>query len=67
MCRILHAQSFSIWQRLPLLFNLSKPGRLRNKYLKILHNETKRVIEMRRKILEKNNIHGIADAGKFID
>jgi len=52
-CRILHKQSFSFWQRFNLLFNLSSAGRARNAALKVLHEETYRVINMRRKLLQE--------------
>lgn len=48
MCRILHHQSFSVWKRIPFLFNLSSDGQLRNGALKVLHGETQRVIKLRR-------------------
>lgn len=42
------AQSFSLWKRIPFLFNLTSSGRQLNAALKILHDETRRVIRVRR-------------------
>ncbi|XP_064556307.1 probable cytochrome P450 4s3 [Drosophila montana] len=53
ICRILHRQSFSFWQRFNLLFNLSAAGRQRDAALRVLHEETYRVINMRRKLLQQ--------------
>lgn len=44
----MHQQSFSLWKRIPFLFNLTASGRQRNAALKFLHNETRRVIKLRR-------------------
>lgn len=48
VCKILHEQSFSLWKRIPFLFNLTESGRQRNAALRILHDETRRVIKLRR-------------------
>ncbi|EDW06367.1 probable cytochrome P450 4s3 [Drosophila mojavensis] len=52
ICRILHHQSFSFWQRFNILFNLSAAGQERNAALRVLHGETNRVIQQRRKQLQ---------------
>ncbi|KAH8396449.1 hypothetical protein KR222_010434 [Zaprionus bogoriensis] len=51
ICRILHRQSFSFWQRFNFLFEFSAAGRARNAALRVLHEETYRVIKLRRKLL----------------
>ncbi|KAH8386854.1 hypothetical protein KR093_002971 [Drosophila rubida] len=53
ICHILHRQSFSFWQRFNVLFNLSTAGRKRNAALRVLHEETHRVINMRRQQLQQ--------------
>jgi len=47
----MHKQSFSFWQRLNVFFKHSKPGREREAALKVLHDETNRVIRLRREQL----------------
>ncbi|XP_062139798.1 probable cytochrome P450 4s3 [Drosophila sulfurigaster albostrigata] len=56
ICHILHRQSFSFWQRFNVLFRLSEAGRTRNAALKVLHEETYRVINMRRKQLQEQQL-----------
>ncbi|XP_016924202.2 probable cytochrome P450 4s3 [Drosophila suzukii] len=51
ICRVMHKQSFSFWQRLNVFFKHSKPGREREAALKVLHDETNRVIRLRREQL----------------
>ncbi|ALC49760.1 Cyp4s3 [Drosophila busckii] len=51
ICHILHKQSFSFWQRLNFVFNLTAKGRERNAALSVLHGETDRVIRQRREQL----------------
>ncbi|KAI8118845.1 putative cytochrome P450 4s3 [Lucilia cuprina] len=64
ICHILHKKSFSFWQRINIFFKFTKPGRERDDALKILHNETNRVIKLRRKLLEDSQIHNMNDAQK---
>ncbi|XP_034489516.1 probable cytochrome P450 4s3 [Drosophila innubila] len=61
ICRILHKQSFSFWQRFNVLFNLSEAGRVRNAALQVLHEETYRVINMRRKQLQQAQAEQLAE------
>ncbi|XP_030382361.1 probable cytochrome P450 4s3 [Scaptodrosophila lebanonensis] len=61
ICRILHKQSFSFWQRFNLLFKFSEAGRQRNAALHVLHDETNRVIRMRRELLQKSKINSLSD------
>lgn len=61
MCKILHHQSFSVWKRIPFLFNLSADGKLRNSALKVLHEETHRVIKLRRSQMELEGWKSPAD------
>ena len=56
MCYVSHKQSFSFWNRFGFLFNRSELGKKRNEALKVVHNETWRVIEMRRKLLQNDEI-----------
>lgn len=56
VCKILHHQSFSIWKRIPFLFNMSAEGRIRNKALNVLHNHTRKVIKLRRQLMEADSI-----------
>ncbi|KAH8420159.1 hypothetical protein KR009_006410 [Drosophila setifemur] len=51
ICRVLHKQSFSFWQRLNIFFKHTKAGKERDACLSILHEETKRVIRVRREQL----------------
>ncbi|KAH8273463.1 hypothetical protein KR018_002460 [Drosophila ironensis] len=51
ICRILHQQSFSFWQRMNVFFKYTQAGRERDACLKILHDETRRVIRDRREQL----------------
>lgn len=67
MCRIAHRQSFSTWQRISVLFNLSPAGRERGRALKILHGETNRVIALRRQMLENEKINNFADTGESLN
>ncbi|XP_068159952.1 LOW QUALITY PROTEIN: probable cytochrome P450 4s3 [Drosophila tropicalis] len=53
ICRVLHKQSFSFWQRLNVFFKYTQMGRDRDNALKILHDETNRVIRQRRQQLQK--------------
>lgn len=48
VCRSVHEQLFSLWKRNSFLFNLSVSARQRNSAIEILHNETRRVIKLRR-------------------
>lgn len=52
----MHKQSFSFWQRLNVFFKHTKPGKEREAALKVLHDETNRVIRLRREqlIQERN-------------
>lgn len=56
ICHILHKQSFSFWQRFNILFDLSSAGRARNAALRVLHDETYRVIKLRRKLLQEQQL-----------
>lgn len=67
MCRISHKQSFSLWKRFPLLFNLTAESKERRNALAILHGETNRVIQLRRKTLKESNVLSLADAEKVDD
>ncbi|XP_017093169.1 probable cytochrome P450 4s3 [Drosophila bipectinata] len=51
ICRVLHKQSFSFWQRLNVFFKYTQAGRERDNCLKVLHDETTRVIRLRREQL----------------
>ncbi|XP_017017316.1 probable cytochrome P450 4s3 [Drosophila kikkawai] len=51
ICRVMHKQSFSFWQRLNIFFRHTKPGKERDAALKVLHDETNRVIRLRREQL----------------
>ncbi|KAM7348107.1 cytochrome P450 4s3 [Cochliomyia hominivorax] len=64
ICHILHKKSFSFWQRMNIFFKFTKPGRERDAALKVLHEETNRVIKLRRKLLEDSHIHNMNDAQK---
>lgn len=64
MCRLMHKQSFSLWQRIGILYKFSVDGRRRAKAVRILHNETKRVIELRRKMVNELQINS-KDLGQF--
>lgn len=48
MCAILNEQMFSTWQQNPWLFNMSSKRRHRDETLKVLHGQTKQVIQQRR-------------------
>ncbi|XP_075155568.1 putative cytochrome P450 4s3 [Haematobia irritans] len=67
ICRILHKKSFSFWQRNNIFFKYTEAGRQRDACLKILHNETNRVIQLRRKMLEDSKITNMNDAEKSYD
>ena len=64
ICRILHKQSFSFWQRLNIFFSYTEAGRARDAALKILHDETNRVIKLRRQMLMDANIGTMNDVNK---
>ncbi|KAI8033434.1 hypothetical protein M5D96_013797 [Drosophila gunungcola] len=56
ICRVMHKQSFSFWQRLNIFFKHSKPGKEREAALKVLHDETNRVIRLRRaQLIQERN------------
>ncbi|XP_055844053.1 probable cytochrome P450 4s3 isoform X2 [Episyrphus balteatus] len=55
MCRISHRQSYSPWKRFDFLFRLTNDYKERQHALDILHGETKRVIEMRKRALKDPN------------
>lgn len=61
ICRLLHKKSFSIWQRMNIFFRYSQPGREMQTALKVLHNETDRVIKLRRKLLQDAGINSMND------
>jgi len=61
ICKILHEQSFSFWNRFNILFNLSATGRKTAAMLKVLHGETDRVIKLRRQLLKESKISSMAD------
>ncbi|XP_039496667.1 probable cytochrome P450 4s3 [Drosophila santomea] len=63
ICRVMHKQSFSFWQRLNVFFKHTKPGKERAAALKVLHEETNRVIRLRREqlIQERNESRPEAD------
>lgn len=43
---------FGSWTRIPFLFNISKFGRERDAAITVLHNETRRVVKLRRDLLD---------------
>lgn len=45
---------FSVWKRIPLLYQFSEDFKLRKNALRILQSETKRVIQMRRTQFDAN-------------
>uniref|UniRef100_A0A1B0EXC4 Cytochrome n=1 Tax=Lutzomyia longipalpis TaxID=7200 RepID=A0A1B0EXC4_LUTLO len=57
ICEITHRRSFSMVLRIPFFFNLSSYRQVQDDTLKILHNETRRVIQLRRKALENLDIN----------
>lgn len=63
MCRVAHKQVFSFFNRFPIVFNNTAAGKERNEALRVLHGETLRTIELRRKKLEEcnYNINSISD------
>ncbi|XP_037932345.1 probable cytochrome P450 4s3 [Teleopsis dalmanni] len=67
ICRILHKQSFSFWQRFNILFKFSGAGKARDAALKVLHDETNRVIKLRREMLKNSQISTFSDVDKTDD
>uniref|UniRef100_T1PFX1 Cytochrome P450 n=1 Tax=Musca domestica TaxID=7370 RepID=T1PFX1_MUSDO len=67
ICHILHKRSFSFWQRNNIFFKFTQDGRKRDACLKILHDETHRVIKLRRKMLEDSKITSMLEAEKSCD
>uniref|UniRef100_A0A1I8NHL3 Uncharacterized protein n=1 Tax=Musca domestica TaxID=7370 RepID=A0A1I8NHL3_MUSDO len=67
ICHILHKRSFSFWQRNNIFFKFTQDGRKRDACLKILHDETDRVIKLRRKMLEDSKITSMLEAEKSCD
>lgn len=67
ICRVMHKQSFSFWQRFELLYRFTDSYKERSEALKVLHGETNRVIKLRRQMLQDTNIHNMADAEKSDD
>ncbi|XP_055709607.1 probable cytochrome P450 4s3 [Phlebotomus papatasi] len=57
ICEITHRRSFSMILRIPFFWNLSSYRKVQDDTLKILHDETRRVIQLRRKALENLNIN----------
>uniref|UniRef100_A0A1L8E4B9 Putative cytochrome n=1 Tax=Nyssomyia neivai TaxID=330878 RepID=A0A1L8E4B9_9DIPT len=57
ICELTHRRSFSMVLRIPFFFNLSQYRQIQEDTLKILHDETRRVIQIRRKALEELNIN----------
>ncbi|SPP78821.1 blast:Probable cytochrome P450 4s3 [Drosophila guanche] len=53
ICRVMHKQSFSFWQRLNIFFKYTEMGKERDGALRVLHDETNRVIRLRREQLLK--------------
>ncbi|XP_017156416.1 probable cytochrome P450 4s3 [Drosophila miranda] len=53
ICRVMHKQSFSFWQRLNIFFKYTQAGQERDGALRVLHDETNRVIRLRREQLVK--------------
>ncbi|XP_022231350.2 LOW QUALITY PROTEIN: probable cytochrome P450 4s3 [Drosophila obscura] len=53
ICRVMHKQSFSFWQRLNIFFKYTQMGQERDGALHVLHDETNRVIRLRREQLVK--------------
>lgn len=67
MCRVSHKQSFSFWNRFPIIFNNTPEGKEKKEAVKILHGETMKTIAIRRKKLEEEGIHNMTDAEKVDD
>ncbi|XP_061396688.1 probable cytochrome P450 4s3 [Musca vetustissima] len=67
ICHILHMKAFSVWQRVNPFFQYTEAGRQRDACLKILHDETNRVIKLRRKMLEDAKIQTMSDAQNSLD
>lgn len=65
MCSIVNAQMFSIWQQIPWLFNMSSQGRLRDETLKVLHGQTKEVIQKRRAEMNASATTISSEGGKY--
>ncbi|XP_013100711.1 probable cytochrome P450 4s3 [Stomoxys calcitrans] len=66
-CHLFHKRSFSLWQRLNIFYKYTKDGRERDAALKIMHDETNRVIKLRRKLLQDSQILSMQDAEKTFD
>ncbi|XP_054730069.1 probable cytochrome P450 4s3 [Anastrepha obliqua] len=67
ICRVMHKQSFSFWQRFEFLYRFTNAYKERTEALKTLHGETKRVIKLRRQMLQDTHIQTMADAEKSDD
>ncbi|GAB0092199.1 Probable cytochrome P450 4s3 [Sergentomyia squamirostris] len=57
ICEILHRRSFSMIFRMQFFFNLSSYKKIQDETLEVLHKETRRVIQLRRKALESLDIN----------
>ncbi|XP_055845467.1 probable cytochrome P450 4s3 [Episyrphus balteatus] len=74
ICRVFHRQCYSPWKRFDSLFRFTNDYQERKRCLGILHGETKRVIDMRKKALKdvdddvgNNNDIGIKKRLAFLD
>lgn len=67
VCYLAHKQGFSFWYRLPFIFNLTTYGKEKIKAVQMLHQETRKMIALRRKKLNEDGIHSMADAQKNDD
>lgn len=64
MCRIIEMQMFSIWKKNKFLFKFTEDFELRKQTLEILHGQTNRVIELRKRAFKDLNINSLVNAEK---
>ncbi|KAL5276594.1 hypothetical protein ACFFRR_002048 [Megaselia abdita] len=55
MCKVIINQTFSVFGRIPFIFDQSSDKQLRDDALKVLHGETRRTIENRRNIIHESS------------
>lgn len=53
VCQIIIEQMFSVWQQIAVLFYFTSNGFKQRSALKVLHDQTKRVIKTRRSEMER--------------
>lgn len=58
MCDILHARHLKVYLRFDTIFNMTKIKEKQEKLLGIIHGLTKRVIQEKKKLFEKNYQEG---------